>query len=561
MKRTLPVFLFALLTLALIATPALADAVGDGKKALDAQAWEKAAGHFQKALEKKANDAEAAVGLARAAIGGELTDLYFMAEEALYKVIEGRPNRRDARLALGDLYIASAKSKVTDPKSMEFTFKDAMATFKKLLKEDGKDEAAAVGLARSMFNLAMFDDAVGALDQFMAKNESKGPALYWKGKLLYTQALDAYRAAGKIDEGVKELFRKAQGSYLAATQVNPEHFDAWIQLGYATQYLGGDAQEAYEKAMDLDPQSMAPLKGIEALYYYRAKEYPAALEKLIEAHPDNIPVHFYVGFQALAAKQYDKAIESLGRFEKKADEPGMVWTHLAKAYAGKGDDDQAAKLFDKALGFNPDDLVAAEGIDQQLRKKHFPTVGSSPKHALEMAAAYEKLFRRAPNNVWVRNNIAFILREVITRHPGEAKWRPVLDACVRIYEGASELAEQQLRGREATTPFSTRFGYAGVISDTGLMYQFYPSIKDYEKAEDYYIRALELTQDGYKDAFANLGKIYEEQEKWDALHELATSCGQNLKMLNGQPESTARAYARGVAARLEQEGKVKVGGD
>ena len=71
-----------------------------------------------------------------------------------------------------------------------------------------------------------------------------------------------------------------------------------------------------------------------------------------------------------------------------------------------------------------------------------------------------------------------------------------------------------------------------------------------------YHDALDLTEDGYQDAFTNLEKIYRAQERWDELHELATACGQSLKQTNGQPNSTGRAYARGVAARLEQEGKV-----
>ena len=561
MKRTLQVFLPALvLGLVLPLAPVWAGAVEDGQKALDAKAFDKAADHFRKALEKSAGDADAAIGLAKAAIGGALTDAYYEAEEALYRALDANPKRRDARLALGDIYIVSARNKVTDPKSMEFTLKDAKSTFEKLHKEDPSDEAAAVGLARAMYWLAMYDDGVGVLDGFMAKSKSKGDALYWKGKLFYTQAEDAYRRSGALDEAVKDLFRKAHGSYVAATEADAKNFEAWIQRGYAGQYLGetDDAQKAYEKAMDLDPQSMAPLRGIEALYYYRAKEYPAALAALAEAHPDNVPVHFYLGFQALAAKKFDEAIESLSAFEKKSNNPGMVWTHLAAAHAGKGDAETAAKLYDKALDFNPNDDFAAAAIDQGLRAKYAKdALAGDLDAALAMIKAYEKLFERAPGNVSVRNNVAFVLREAVTPRQREAKWKPVLDACVGIYEDASRLSEAQLSGgREANTAYTTRHSFAQVINDTGLMFQYYPSHLDLEKAEDLYLRALELTDDGYQDAFTNLEKIYKAQKRYDELHELASSCAQNLKQADGTPNTTGRAYARGVAARLEQEGKV-----
>ena len=562
MKRTLVLLLPVVLLFASLAAPAWAGSIEDGNKALDAKAWEKAADHFRKALEKDAANADAAIGLARAAIGGTLTEAYFEAEEVLHAAIARNPKRRDTRRALGDVFLASAKNKVTDPKSMEFTFKDAKATFEKLVEEDKKDEAAAVGLAQALYNLAAFDEAIGVLDAFTSKSKSDGSALYWKGQILYTKAVDAYRASGQLDETVKGDFRKAQGAYLAATQADPKAFDAWMQLGYAGQYLGetDEAQKAYEKAMDLAPQSLAPLRGIEALYYYRAKDYPAALVALQKAHPDNVPVHFFLGFQALQAKKYDEAVKSLTAFEKKAKEPGMVWAILAQAYAGKGDEDKAARLFDKALEHNPNDTVAADAIDQRLRKKFLGKVMSSPKAALEMAQAYESLFEKAPNNVWVRNNLAFVLREAVTKHQGNAKWKPVLDACVKVYEDATQLSEQHLGGgREANTAYPTRHSYAGVINDTGLMFHYYPSIRDIEKAEDFYLRALELTEDGYQDAFTNLEKIYRAQQRWDELYELATACAENLKLTDGKPNPTARAYARGVAARLEQEGKV--GGD
>ena len=47
------------------------------------------------------------------------------------------------------------------------------------------------------------------------------------------------------------------------------------------------------------------------------------------------------------------------------------------------------------------------------------------------------------------------------------------------------------RDKARTLTAEQRYGLAQVISDTGLMFQFQPPTRDYEKAEMYYNRALE----------------------------------------------------------------------
>lgn len=552
-------WMLALLLVALPGLTAVAGPAEDAQAAADAGRWQDAADVWSAVLERKPKDRAAALGLAEAVIQGNLGEQFYLAEEALGRLLDAKENDKELRKTLGNVFIGKALSKRSDPQAMKFIFEDARTLFEDLLAADATDEDAAVGLTRVHYWTADFANALGTIDTFLESGKSEGPILYWKGQVLYLQALDAYRAAGAVDETAKGLFQRAKGSYEAATALDGSNFDAWLQLGYCAQYTGEveAAQAAYERAMDLDGQSWAPLKGIEALYAYRADAYPRVLAGLVSQHPDNVAVHFFLGYQRFARKQYDDAAESFRTYAEEATDPSRVWSYLGQALEGAGEGDEAEAVYLKALRANPADESAAAALDRRIRDGTAAEAASSPKAARAMVAAYADLFALAPENPWVRNNVAFVLREALARGGGSGAWKPVLEDCVRIYEEAADLVERQVAGREATLPHTRLHQYAGILNDTGLMFQYYPSIRDYDEAERYYGRALDLTIDGYFDAFTNLVKIYREQSRWQDLYDLAEGCAEGMKNADGSAHTTGRGMARGEMARLLQEGKAE----
>jgi len=561
-RRLLLAEISILLAALLVASPAFASPAADARAAAAEKRWNDAAEAWLLVLEKKAADREAALGLATAVIEGNLVDYQVQAEEALQAALEKKKDDRDLQLALGNLFIASARSK-TDQQAMKFVFEDAKSQFQRMLDAHPDDEDAAVGLARTHYWTGYFADAIQVLDDFMAKSKSKGPALYWKGQVYYLQALDAYRASGKIDEAAQTLFRQAKGAYEAAATAAPDMMDAWMQMGYAAQYLGSveegqqaEAQKAYEKAMDLDPDSLMPLKGIEALYYYRQDQYLPALAELARTHPKNNAVYYFMGFRQYYDKDYAQAVKSLQTFVQRSKTPAVAWTLLGQALDGAGKTDEAEEVYLKALKANPSDEMAAGALDARLRQEYQRKAGMSVSAAKACIDAYNKLFAMAPTAPWPRNNCAFILREAVGAHRDDASWKPILDECVRIYVEGSKLVEMQIAGREDQLTQEQRWAYAGVINDTGLMFQYYPSVLDLEKAEEYYLRSLELTADGYVDAFTNLVKLYQDQGRFQEAYELARDCSESLTNPDGSP-SQARNLARRVMDELAKSGKVE----
>lgn len=549
--------LVPLLLTVLLAGSVLASPTGDARDAAKEQRWQDAADAWLQVLEKNPADREAALGIAKAVIEGGLIDLQVEAGDALLAVLEKKEDDRNARLALGDLFIATARSK-TDQQAMKFIFEDAKQQFTTLLEARPSDEDAAVGLARTHYWMAFFSDALMVLDEYLATNKSKGPALYWKGQIYYLQALDAYRASGQIDDAAKALFQKARGSYEAAATADSTYMDAWMQLGYACQYVGAleDAQAAYENAMALDRESHMPLKGIAALYHYRPDEYLPALKALKKKYEGNLAVDFFIGFTQLTNKDYDAAIESLGTYVKRSKIPGSAWHYLGRALDGAGREDEAKEAYLTALKENPADEASAEQLDRRLRSEHASNAGASLSNAKATIAAYKELFDLAPTAYSARNNAAFILREAFARHQNDQSWMPVLDECIRLYVEASDLIEKQIEGREETLGDVQLWNLAGTINDTGLMLQYYPAREDLEKAEEYYIRALELTGDGYADAYANLAKIYQKQGRLQEAYELARDCAESLRNADGSTHP-GRRLAQQHMNQLANSGKVQ----
>ena len=548
--------LAVLIALALLAAPALAGPADKARLAAKQKRWQDAAAAWTEVLDKSPANKEAAIGLANAARQGTLLDFYLPAEEALQRVLEKKQSDREARLALGDLFIAQARSK-RDQTAMKFLYEDAKSQFGQLLKKNPGDEDAAVGLARAHYWTAFFSEALQVLDEFLAQGASKGDALYWKGQIYYMQARDAYAQSGALDEQAKGLFRKAMGSYEQATKANPELLDAWMQYGYSAQYLGETdaAEQAYEKAMTLDPESMAPLKGIEALYYHRPAEYTARLEELTKSHSANTAVYFFLGFNHLSKEKWEESVKAFKTYAKRSRSPDIIWSYLGRAYDKLGKTDEATDAYRKGLKANPDDMFAAGALEQRIVAKHGNARGWSVSDAQAAIADYKKLFDLAPNNPWIRNNAAFQLREAVGPALKGNHWKPILEECIKRYVEASEISERLIQGREDSMPYPDRHKYAQVINDTGLMFHYYPSKKDAQKAEDYYIRALELTADGYRDAWENLAKLYMEQGRWQDAYDLSRDCAQTLMNENGTPHPH-RQQAQAWADKMVAEGRV-----
>ena len=525
--------------------------------------WAKAAELFAQALRARTSMRDAAIGLTEAAVKARRVDLYAEAEEALFTLRDRNQRDWEARIALGEISLAIAATK-TDSLALRSYHAEALRNFTAARKGLPASEAAAAGVARTLFETADFQGAVRAADEFLAtRPESAARALYWKGQALYTLARDEHGKAGgtyPLQPTVESLFRKAQGAYLASVQGDPASYDAWMQYAYASQYLGEReaAMDGYKHALALDPESVFPLRGVEALNKHDPEALSAVLRAIVEEHPEHPQALFFLGYNRLVAKDWAAAIEMLERFTAVAKAPAEGWYWLGQAHEGKGDEAEALKAYEKTLKAAPDHVQAAWALDQRLiRAGARDKAAGSIAGAEEVIAAYQPLLELAPRNAFVRNNLAFTLREAYVANQGSEDWIPILRASVRFYVEASSFIGEWDAQKERTLAWGQRYALAQIISDTGLVFQFYEPTRDPKKAETYYDRALEFTDNGYRDAFNNLAQLLTEQKRWRDLYELADACSESIRTETEQPDEATRSVARRIMQKLKDERKVR----
>ena len=559
--RLLALTLCALL---LAAAPAFAGPADEAKSAEKAGRMADAAKAWARALKKSPGNRDAALGLARTAVRAGLADHYQAAEDSLRTLLEKQPKDAELLVGLGGICLATSAAK-QDTLAKKSYDVEAKQCFEKALAADPGSDGAAGGLAQTYYQMGDFTNAIQTVDDFLAKRpNAPARALFWKGQTLYLQARDAFTAGGnQLTDEAQGLFRKAQGAYQGSAQADGGDAQVWIQLAYASAYVGDvpTAGDAYRKAAELDPTGRAPILGLQSLYTHTPDKYVAVLKGILEKHPQHVWALWHYGDERYKAGDFKKARELYAKYAEHSDNPGAGWYAAGLAAAQQGDADAAERLYYKALDANPDHAQAAGSIQQRIMASGAEQrARQSVKGAKEVIAEFAPLLKAAPKMAWLRNNLGFILREAYVggaRGGGEAKWRPILKAATEVYTEAADLLGEWTAAKEASYTWAQRYAEAQIISDTGLMYQFYEATRDLDKAETYYNIALEYTNDGYRDAYNNLAMILQEQERWQDLYDLSAACAEGITTESGAPDEGTRRKAAAIAKDLLASGKAK----
>lgn len=548
--RIAAVTLAGLAALVAAAAPVRADALADGKRLAKERRWIPAAEAFATALQAAPTNRDAAVGLARAAAEGRLVDRYDLATSSLGGVLRATPDDREARLAYGYLFLARA--------SVDHRYRaDAQEQFQKLLRAKADDADASIGLARYFFFGGEYGRANETLDAVLAREPGHANAHFWKGTLAYDQAKEAL--TGGMTPAVVEGFRAAATSFEAAAKADPSRADAWINLAYANQYLLGAepareaaAEAAYLKALDADPSDDAPLRGLSSLFSNKSDKYAAMVDRLAKERPKSAAVQFAFAVQAKAAGKLDEALAALKAYVAGARNPARGWFEMAELLREKkGDFPAARKAYEETLRADPAFSraeVAVGWLLQPIQEKSRDMV-RNPDDARALLKEFDALIALAPKSINARNDAAFFLREAYGA--SGQRHKDLLDACVARYVAASELVGEFLPGYERI-PYADRHGFAQVLNDTGLMFQYYPPVLDLRRAEKYYRMAMDWTEFGYWDVYGNMMKLLDAEKRLEDAAVFAENCAEGIKRQDGTPEDTFRKIAAADAERLRK---------
>jgi len=533
-------FLVVAMLVAVTATPTLARAsptedVEAGKAAAAKGKWSEAADLYAKATEAEETNRLAILGLARASVQARRKDLYKQVIDLLYTHVD------------------------TDEGDNDY---EALIRLGQVIYADGGDCSDEYEMAHDR------------LDKILQKSKKPpAEALFWKGHAFFDQAMHCLRDPARKAEAPR-LLRKAQGVLLASTRVNDKSFEAiWLTARVSEHLEDHEASiEAYAKAAALRPDLMAPLQGISTLLRSRdPKRYEDILQGLLarnEKHPQAL---YFLGLHRMEGGLFEEAQKLLVEVTELDPSNADAFNSLGMTLALAGEEEDAVKMFKRALRADSDHAAAAEQIDRRLRSPRVERRASrTPEAALAAAKAYDELLQLAPNNPFVRNNIGYLLRKGWRKHKTDAAWRPILEECAKHYKEASrligpwseDLALSAWTDAKAANPtwrrlWQRNYAYGQILCDTGGISVEAPDLEGFEQAEEYYIRCLNFSGYAYYDGWLFLGRILERKARWKELGELAERCAVNLRTEDGKPHPTGRKAAAERLAQLEKDGFYK----
>jgi len=559
-----PLLLPALLALLLLlgALPARADTIDDANDAAAEGRWSEAADLYAQVLDEQEGERDVVLSLANAVVRASRWDLCARAEAALQALHESAREDATVRLALAELLAARARAE-TEDLARKALLARAEAHYAALVEAEPEREDASVGLARVMHETGRSHDAVAVLDRYLNRRpKGAARALFWKGRVLYELGQAAHAAEGggyPLSDDVSRLFARSQGACLSSAAADPTSFDTWMYVAWSSTPLGDreTALDAYEKAYALDPESPLPLQGIASLMAHDPEAKQRALDALRRLVPERRRLQLQEAYRLLAEKRWEDLAAFVRAYVDEFGEDADAAYCLGKVEEAAGREEQAIARYWRALELDGRHVQAAEELDRRLRKDALVRARTSLEDARTVYADYARIFELAPGNPYVRNNAAFVMREAWKAHPTQPSWREILLLSAKTYEAAARAIGPWRDEKEQALSWADRYAYAQIINDTGIVFHLFDPIRDLERAERYYVRALRYVNWGYLDAWTYLKQVYEEQGRWQDLHDLALRCADGLATEAGDPIESARAAARALADELVASGKAK----
>ncbi|MHC5049310.1 MAG: tetratricopeptide repeat protein [Planctomycetota bacterium] len=421
---------------------------------------------------------------------------YEDAWETLESAIEAHPGDARLRLALGDVFFRLGEREQRaggSATSITNFYLDAERMYDEALGLDAQSFDAVYGKARANYNLSgtvagTKEKAAALVARCLALDPEHGGALALEGHLFYGDRKYAHAACSfglALSRGVADLTAYVRRGHCAYTQGRTD-----------------EAKEAYLDALRRHPTSDVPIRS--GLYYLAGKDWQNAvplLREATEAAPRSAPAWFYLGFGRYAGESWGPAAVAFGRAVELAPQDANAHYYLGAATQKRGDGDAALEHFRRALKADPAHAEAADAFGRRIRAK--------ARHHGEFMRLYEELLVLAPANPWVRNNYAYSLRNA-AEMTGAANTAAVPEEVILLLRRSGEVYEDVARMRPDDPQ---------IQSDTGLVYEFYPAVRDDTKATTYFTRALDLTGSRYRDAMNGLIRLCERNHDWKTLHE------------------------------------------
>ena len=510
------------LAVVLAATLAWADSLDDAESFLAAGDADAARTALAAWFDEGAPDG---AGLLRAAqVARKIPDLDLLGRvSGAAETVEQQGGSADLDLALGFAYLGLAEENLrlrTGSRSIGLYFADAAARADKVPPGDPHADLAARLAGAARYAQGDLAGAVERLQAYRAQAKDTSPefeALF--GRLVYERgAALPVLATGHPQPAARADFEAAVDALahaIAAEELTEaQRRSARLRLAWSLHRLGDIPQALVHYETAYAPRTQDGtyvLRGLQSLLAREPDRLVRSLEGLTRAHPGDPALLDALVVTHLGRKDAGAAVLAAAARLDVAPEDADGWWRMGDVLLAVGQRAGAVRHLGRALELDGQHLAAAASMERAAQQ----IAAADIEGAL---AIYERLMELRPRDPYCRNNLGFLLREHVSRFApagqhalqkielgAPERVQALLRRCVEVYGEAEALIDPALDG---TRPELEAWNLAGIVNDYGLMLHFFVDVQDAERAERAYLRALRMTDHGFKDTYLNLRRLY-----------------------------------------------------
>jgi len=299
--------------------------------------------------------------------------------------------------------------------------KKAIENYKLAIKEDPQTPMLGEELSELYIQTGRLREAQSDAEEALKANPNDVNAHRMLGRIFTRQIGD--QQEHRIDDA---MLKKSIEEYKKITELDPKDVDSWLMLGrlHKVAQNSVDAQNAYKKALEVDPDSEDALTGLAMVYADLGDNTAAAdlLKKLASKNPTPRSL------QALAAAyeqmhEYALAAETLKRtLELNPPNAAEIKRFMAADLRRAGQFQAALKVYQDLVAEEPSDAesyLRMSNIYTQLRDF------AKAREAEDKARAIE------PNNLDVRYNEVTILESEGKTTEAIVRLKEILDTTAK----------------------------------------------------------------------------------------------------------------------------------
>ncbi len=264
----------------------------------------------------------------------------------------------------------------------------AIEHYRAAMKADPRASFLAQELTDLYIQAGRLRDAVAEAEEILKRDPSNIEAHRILGRIYARMIGDA--AQGRLDEG---MLRRAIEQFRQITEKDPSDVDAWVTLGRLQRMAQNsvEAEKAYQKALQADPDNEYALHGLAVLYsdlgdtqtairmwrrlaeqnphprvlralaagYAQARDYRSAVETLRKARelaPNDVEIQRELAENLLLAEQWDEALKLYQDLAQARPRDPQYPLRLSQIYRQRRDLVKARQAHERAQNLDPDSL-------------------------------------------------------------------------------------------------------------------------------------------------------------------------------------------------------------